>query len=111
MNNNKKEIRYTGVGDKKSRRENFLVINLPEKVADIEKRTINNVLQREGMKNHIPSDIIDIYARRENFPRLKLPGHNITLTEATNLKDDSYRRGEFQNEEQYRNAIDKFHTQ
>ena len=42
---------------------------------------------------------------------LKLSGHTDTLTAAINLIDDLYKRGDFQNEKQYRNALDKIHTQ
>ena len=42
---------------------------------------------------------------------LKISDHTDTLTEANNLTDDLYNRGEIQNEQQYRNALDKFHTQ
>ena len=41
---------------------------------------------------------------------LKLSGHSDTLTEASNLIDLLYKRGEIQNEEQYRNAPNKFST-
>ena len=56
----------------------------------------------------IPSNIIDIYTRLEILLGLKLSGHTDTLTEASNLIDELYKRGEIQNEQQYRNAINKF---
>ena len=56
----------------------------------------------------IPSNIVDIYTRLEKLLRLKLSGHIDTLTEASNLIDELYKTGEIQNEQQYRNAIDKF---
>ena len=56
----------------------------------------------------IPSNIIDIYTRLEILLGLKLSGHTDTLTEASNLIDELYKRGEIQDEQQYRNAIDKF---
>ena len=58
----------------------------------------------------IPSTIIDIYARLEILLGLKLSGHTITLTEASILKDQIIKMGEFRSEQQYRNALDKFHT-
>ena len=66
--------------------------------------------QGQGIeKTIIPSDIIDIYTRLEILLGLKLSGHTDTLTEASNLIDELYKMGEIQNEEQYRNALDKFH--
>ena len=59
----------------------------------------------------IPSNIIDIYTRLEILLGLKLSGHSDTLTEASKLIDEFYKRGEIQNEQQYRNALDKFHPQ
>ena len=58
----------------------------------------------------IPSNIIDIYTRLEVLPGLKLSGHTDTLTEASALIDELYKRGEIQNKQQYRNALDKFLT-
>ena len=56
----------------------------------------------------IPSNIIDIYTRLEVLLGLKLSGHSDTLTEASNLIDELYKRGEIQNKQQYRNALNKF---
>ena len=56
----------------------------------------------------IPSNLYDIYIRLEVLVALKLSGHTDTLTEASNLIDDLYKRGELQNEKQYRNALNKF---
>ena len=67
-------------------------------------------LEGEGVKIIIPSNIIDIYRRLEILVRLKLSGHTNTLTEASNLIDALYKRGEIQNKQEYRNAVDKFST-
>ena len=65
-------------------------------------------LQGRGIeKIIIPSNIIDIYTRLEILLGLKLSGHIDTLTEASNLIDDLYKRGEIQNKQQYRNALNK----
>ena len=58
----------------------------------------------------IPSNIIDIYTRLEVPLGLKLTGHTDVFTEATNLIDELYKRGEIQNEQHYRNAPNKFQT-
>ena len=60
------------------------------------------------MKINIPSKIIDKYCRLEILVVLQLSGHTDTLTEASNLFDDLYQKGEIQNEQQYRNALNKF---
>ena len=64
-------------------------------------------LQGEGVKIIIPSNIIDIYTRLEILLGLKLSDTD-TLTEASNLLDELYKRGEIQNKQQYRNALNKF---
>ena len=56
----------------------------------------------------IPSNIIDIYTRLEILLGPKVTGHTDTLTEASNLIVELYKRGEIQNEQQYRNAPNKF---
>ena len=61
-------------------------------------------------KIFIPSKVIGIYTRLEILLGLKLSGHTVTLTEASNLIDGVYRIGDIQNEQQYRNALDKFKT-
>ena len=58
----------------------------------------------------IPSNIIDIYTRLKFLLGLKLSGHTNTLTEASNSIDEIYKRGEIQNKQQYRNALNKFST-
>ena len=70
----------------------------------------NNLQGRGIEKIIIPSNIIDIYNRLEVLLGLKLSGHTNTLTEASNLIDELYKRGEIQNKQQYRNALDKFLT-
>ena len=65
---------------------------------------------QEGVKIIIPSNIIDIYTRLEVLLGLKLSGHTNTLTEGNNLKEELYKRGGIQNEQQYRKAPDKFET-
>ena len=68
-------------------------------------------LQGRGIeKIIIPSNIIDIYTRLEVLLGLKLSGHTDTLTEASALIDELYKRGEIQNKQQYRNALDNFLT-
>ena len=61
-------------------------------------------------KNIIPSNIIDIYTRVEVPVGIKLSGHTDTLTAASNLIDELYKRGEIQNKQQYRKALNKFST-
>ena len=115
LKNNIKDLRYTGRGDYQSKRKTFLTETLPKLVEEIQNRTYeeitldsDNNLQGEGVKIIIPSNIIDIYTRLEVLLGLKLSGHTDTLTEASNLIDELYKRGEIQNKQQYRNALNKF---
>ena len=86
--------------------------DLPKRVAEIESRIVDEEasddLLGQGMKFIIPSNIIDIYTRLEVLLGLKLSGHTHILTEASNLIDDLFKRGEIQNNQQFRNALDKF---
>ena len=98
----------------KSARMRDALYNLPKEIARItnpplpviEKESDN--LEGEGVKIIIPSNIIDIYTRLEVLLGLKLSGHTDTLTEASNLLDELYKRGEIQTKQQYRNALNKF---
>ena len=67
-------------------------------------------MEGQGVKLFIPSNMIDIYNRLEVLPGLKLSGQTDTLSEASNLIDELYKRGELQNEKQYRNDLHKFST-
>ena len=58
----------------------------------------------------ITSNINDILTRLEVLLRFKLYGHTDTLIEASNIIEEFYKRGEIQNEQQFRNALDKFQT-
>ena len=108
-----RDLGYTGRGDRQSNRKIFFTITLPKLVKEIQNKTFDEItddsddLQGEGVKIIIPSNIIDIYIRPETLLVLKLSGH---LTEASNLIDELYKRGEIQNEQQYRNALDKLST-
>ena len=116
LNNIIRDLGYTGIGDNKSKRKSFLTEKLPKLVEEIQNRTFeeinddSNDLEGEGLKIIIPSNIIDIYTRLEILLGLKLSGHTDILTEASNLFDELYKRGEIQNKQQYRNALDKFIT-
>ena len=112
-----RDLGYNGTGDRDSIRKNFFTKKLPKLVNDIQNKTFDEIsddsdgLQGEGIeKIIIPSNIIDIYTRLEILLGLKLSGHTNTLTEASNLIDEIYKRGEIENEQQYRNALDKFTT-
>ena len=114
MDNIIRDLGYTGRDDRDSKRKTFFLKKLPKLVNDIQNRTFEEItddsddLQGEGVKIIIPSNIIDIYTRLEILLGLKLSGHTDTLTEASNLIDELYKRGEIQNKQQYRNALNKF---
>ena len=116
LNNIIRDLGYTGIGDHKSFRKTFLTDKLPKSVEEIQNKTFeeitddSNDLEGEGVKFIIPSNIIEIYTRLEVLLGLKLSGHSDTVTEASNLIDELYKRGKIQNKQQYRNALDKFLT-
>ena len=82
--------------------------DLPKEIIKIENVEDANDLECRGVKIIIPSNIIDIYTRLEVLLGLKLSSHTDTLTEASKLIDELYKRGEIQNKQQYRNALDKY---
>ena len=92
-----------------SGRDRYIKNNLDTDV----RRILNSDTKLDGRgieKIIIPSSIIDIYTRLEVLLGLKLSGHTDTLTEASNLIDELYKRGEIQNKQQYRSALIKFST-
>ena len=111
-----KDLGSTGIGEYPSKRVIFFKTKLPELVEEIQNRTFEEInvdsddLQGDGVKIIIPSNIIDIYTRLEKLLGLKLSGHTDTLTEASNLIDELYKRGQIQNKHQYRNALNKFQS-
>ena len=83
-----------------------------ENVEDSYEVISDDDLEGRGIEKPIKhSNIFDIYTRLEVLPGLKLHGHTDTLTEASNLIDELYKRGEIENEQQYRKALDNFYTQ
>ena len=78
--------------------------------ANIKKEEPDDLKGTGVKKIIIPSNIIDMYTRLEVLLGLKLSGHADTLTEASNLIDELHQRGEIQNKQQYRNALNKFQT-
>ena len=92
------------------------ILNSPlpaiEYIEDSYEEISDNDLDGQGVeKTIIPSNIIDIYTKLENLLGSKLSGHTNTLSESSNLIDEFYKRGEIQNKQQYRNALNKFNTQ
>ena len=105
MNNIIRDSGYTGVGDRKSNRKTFLTKKLPKLVEEIQNKTFEEItddsddLHGEGVKIIIPCNVVDIYTRLEVLLGLKLSGHGNVLTEASNLIDELYKRGEIQNKQ------------
>ena len=101
----------------KAARTKDALYNLPKAIGKIQNPPLPSIekvsdfdLEGQGAKITIPSNIIDIYTRLAKLLGLNLTGHTDTLTEASNLTDELFRKGEIQNEQQYRNALDKFST-
>ena len=109
-----RDLGYTGDGDEDSKRKTFFTKKLPKLAEEIQNKTFDeinvdsNYLQGDGAKTIIQSNVIDIYNRLEILLGLKLSGHTKILTEASNLLDELYKRGEIQNKQQYRNAHNNF---
>ena len=111
MNNIKRDLGYTGIGDRPSKRKTFFTITLPKSVEDIQNKTFNEIdLEGQGVKIVIQSNIIDIYTRHEILLGLILSGHTEILIEAKKLLDQLYKIGEIQNELEYPNAPKKIFT-
>ena len=116
MNNILRDLGYTGVGRKKLNRKSFFTITLPKLVDEIQNKTFDDItddtddLQREGVEINMTSNIFDIYTRLEILLGLNISGHTDTLTEASNLINEIYKRGEIQNKQQNRNPPNKFST-
>ena len=111
-----RDLGYNGTGDRDSKRKKFLTKKLPKLVEDVQNKIFDEItdnsddLRGEGLKIIIPSNIVYIYTRLEILLGLKLSGHTDTLIEASNLIVELYKRGEIQNEQQYKNALNKFQT-
>ena len=58
----------------------------------------------------IASNIIDFWTCIEVLLRYKPSGHTDTLTEASHLLDELYKRAEMETEQQYPKALGKFRT-
>ena len=94
---------------RKSGRDKYIKNNLDNDVRRI--LNLDTKLDGRGIeKIYIPSNINYIYTRLEILLGLKTSGHSDTLAEASNLIDELYKRGEIQNEQQYRKALNKFST-
>ena len=117
MYNILRDLGYTGIEDRDSKQKVFFTKKLPKLVDENQNKTFDEFtldsdgdLQGEGVKIIIPSNIIDIYTRVEILLGLKLSSHTDTLTEASNLIDEMYKRGKVQNKHHYRTAPNKFST-
>ena len=111
MNNVLRDVNYTGIRDRTSNRKTFFTTELPRRVNESQNKRFNEIdLEGQGLKIIIPSNIIDIYTRLEVLLGLKLSGHTDTLTVASNLIGELYKRGEIQNKQQYPNALNEFST-
>ena len=97
LNSILRDVSYTGIRDKKSNRKTFFTETLTKLVEEIQNKTFNEIdLEGQGLKTIFPSNIIDIYTRLEILLGLKLAGHSDIYSEASNLLDELYKRGEIQ---------------
>ena len=100
MYNSLRDLGYTFMGDRDSKRKIFFTKKLPKLTEEIQNKTFDEItldsdndLQGKGVKIIIPSNIIDIYIRFKVLLGLNLSGHTDNLTETTNLTDELYKRG------------------
>ena len=100
-------IGYTGDGDEKTNQNKFFK-RLFKQFRIIKKEKPDNLKGQGIEKTIIPSNIIDIYTTLEILLELNLSGYTDTLTEAINLIDETYKQGEIQNKQKYRNAPNNF---
>ena len=81
--------------------------NLPKAMAKFRNPPLPSIedvcdkLKGEGVKIIIPSNVIDIGTRLSILLGLKISSHSYSLTDASNLIDELFKRGETQNEQQY----------
>ena len=98
--------RYKLGKEKKAGRDRYIKYELDDDLRN--NLFLNKKLKGRGIeKIVIPSNIIDIYNRLEVLLGLKISGHTETLTEASALIDEIYKRGETQNKQQNRKALNK----
>ena len=80
-------------------RDNCIKFDLDKDVSRI--LNLDTILRGKGIgKIIIPSNINYIYTRLEILLGIKVSGHADILTEASNLIDELYKRGEIQNKQQ-----------
>ena len=107
-----RDLGYTGLGDRDSKRKTFFTKTFPKLAEELQNKTFNEItddsndLQGQGVHRIIiPYNIINIYTRLEILLGIKLSGHTDTLTEASDLIDELYKRGEIQNDQQCREFL------
>ena len=91
------------------------ILNVPStaigKIEDSYEEIFDNDLEGQRKEKLILlSNADDLYTGLEVLLRVKRAGHTFFLTESFNLIDQFYKGSEIQNEQQYRTAVDKFHT-
>ena len=101
------DIGYNGQGDEKTNQKKIFT-RLFKLFGNIQKEEPDKLKGEAIQKIIISHNIIDICTKLEVLLGLKLSGHTDNLTEASNLIDDLYKRGEKQNKQQNRNALEKF---
>ena len=68
-------------------------------------------LEGNELKIIMPSNILDFWTRLEILLGLKLNDDTVTLTEASILRDEIYKKRGLQYKQQYRKSLDRFHTE
>ena len=106
-----KDLCYTGLKDKPSKRKNFVLNDVPNKVEKLQNISMEEFnLQGLGLKIITSSNILDIYTRLEVSMGIKLSGHSDIFTEVSNFIDELRKIGDTQTEQHYRYALGVFNT-
>ena len=96
--------------DRKNARHNFITDEFPKRIERIKSEFLDQLsvdLQGHGVKMIIPPNLIDKWTKSAVFLGMKLSGHSVIVTEASNLLDGKFKKVEIQNVHQYRNAPNK----
>ena len=97
--------------ERESALRKFIRSDLPKKTRkESEPQSESNLFQGGRKKIIIPSNVIDNWTTLKVLRGYLMGGHTDTLTEASNLIDQFYKKSEIQNELSNVIAPDKFHT-
>ena len=96
MNDIKNDLGYTDIGDKSLTHKNFHLIDLPSKIERNSKQNHGRTQSKgQWIKNFNPSNMFDINTKLDVFLGFYLSSPTYTLTEASNLIAELYKREKY----------------